>query len=245
MIDLHCHILSGVDDGSPDVSESIAMAQEAHALGMKWITATPHVMDKDGSRLSCNDIHAHVNRLQADLDKQGISIKIFTGAEYYLDRRIPALLKIFPALTTLNGTHYLLVEMPGVAIPDYMEYSVLDQEFEDEQARQSFLRLQVIIAHPERNAEVMKDWKRCVPLVDQGYILQVNLGSLIGMHGRHARKAAEKLLKTGYADLVSTDAHNAEQMRQILRSSPKALRKIVGEQRNAVGHQRCDTIAGR
>ncbi len=231
MIDLHCHILHGVDDGSPDLSESLEIARAAVAGGMKIVTATPHVMDRDGARFSKQEIVERVKKFQAVLDEEGIGLKIVAGAEYYLDRDLPGLINLFPTLSTINGTQYLLVEMPGASVPDYIEYSVFNSDLADSSRRDLLLRLRPIIAHPERNQGVIRNWQKCFKLRDLGYILQVNLGSLLGFHGKHVKKTAETLLGKGIADLVSTDSHSAKQMQEVLTHGPKALKKLVGQKR--------------
>ncbi len=195
MIDVHCHILPGVDDGSDSLQTSLLMAANAADDKVKYIIATPHYT-WDGQEYvnPIPEIWKRTNALQEELEKAGIPITLFWGAEVLLrakaDNRIPH----------IQGTNYSLVEFDFNLTLEKMD---------------SYLRsvqtsgTRVIVAHPERYHAVQRSKDILLSWAKSGYYLQLNKGSYYGQFGPKAKKVAEWMLDHKLADLVGSDAHNA------------------------------------
>jgi protein-tyrosine phosphatase len=232
MIDLHCHILPGLDDGSRNMEESVAMARLAREYGVSAIACTPHVHAQArplGLQITRERIGDAVEGLREALRQNGVDMEIYSGAEYYLDKPFPLLLEENHPLATINNTNYVMVEFPMLHLPPYLEYSILKSDLDDEELRELIPFLRIIVAHPERNQEVMRNPERVERLKESGAIMQMNLGSLMGIYGKPIRRTAEKLLKKGLFDLVASDAHSENHIRAVFKGAEKKIRKLAGD----------------
>ena len=196
MIDLHSHILPGLDDGAQTLEESRELAIAAAADGIAVIAATPHVRsDYPTTAEQMEQGVAELRRLFAD---EGIPVDVVQGGEIALDR-LPSLSRRELARFTIAQTgRYLLVETPYAGWPLNFE----QQLFELRAA--GFI---AILAHPERNREVQKDPERLGAIVSRGTLVQVTAASLDGRLGTSSKRAAEALLELGLAHLLASDAH--------------------------------------
>lgn len=200
MIDLHCHILPHVDDGSPSTEETLKMAAMAVESGVTDLAATPHFQysEKEADRIlpALKQVMAIVKK---ELDKQGIPLVLHSGAEILCAPDTPELLKK-GKLPMLADSDYLLVEFwfdsPLHEIDDML------QQIKAEGAIP-------VIAHPERYRALQRHPNRAADWFEKGYILQLNKGSILGALGRDSRKTAHWLLDRGLAHLVASDAHTA------------------------------------
>jgi protein-tyrosine phosphatase len=229
MIDIHCHILPGIDDGAKNMEQSLAMAQMALEYGVDAIVCTPHVYERPENKLTRERIWKAVEELRESLKENGIKMKIHIGGEYYLDQPFPLLLQKHHPLAYINDTNYVMVEFPMLNLPPYLEFSTLDSELEDPELKKLLPFLRIILAHPERNAEIARNLPQADRLKDMGIIFQVNMGSLAGFYGRLIRKTAERLLKKGMVDLIATDAHSENMMKKIFEAAKKRIIKLTGE----------------
>jgi protein-tyrosine phosphatase len=197
MIDLHSHILRGIDDGAGTIEESLEIARAAVADGINVIAGTPHVRDDWPTEAAL--MEERVAELQAELDRADIPLDVRTGGEIAVDwlaRLTTEELRRFG----LGGSRYLLVETPYYGWPlDLPEVllSLRDQG------------LQPVLAHPERNAEVQSQPERLVPLVEAGVLVQVTAASVDGRIGRKAQDCGRGLIDDGLAHLLASDAHHA------------------------------------
>lgn len=195
MIDLHSHILPGVDDGAATLGESLEMARAAVADGIRAIAATPHV--RDDYPTSPGAMERAVAELRGALAGEGIPLEVLTGGELaldWIDRLGPDDLRRFG----LAGSDYLLVEFPYYGWPLGLEDAVF---------RLGLAGLRAVIAHPERSAEVQAAPRRIEGLVSAGALVQVTAASLDGRTGRHARRCGLELVERGLAHLIASDAH--------------------------------------
>jgi protein-tyrosine phosphatase len=207
MIDLHTHILPGLDDGASDMDEALSILRAMAAEGITKVVATPHVIPggyDNGGRV----IADAVGFLQKHADAEDITIEIVTGAENYITPDLPERIARDPALVIAGGP-FVLAELPMGEIPPYTE-GVLH--------RMVASGLQPIIAHPERNGEIMNDPSCLMPLLQEGAILQINAGSLLGLHGPGSKRAAESIVKAGHPFLIASDIHRAENAEVLLRA---------------------------
>ncbi len=200
MIDLHCHILPGVDDGADCLATSLNMARMAWAQGTDLIVATPHCCRPDQSqRLSPAALADRLEALNRALRDDGSRLKVLPGMEVFATPELPTLLDR-GELASLAGSRYLLVEFFFPEAVDFMEFTfstVVEHG------------LVPVVAHPERyaavqaNPELAADWFR------RGVIVQLNKGSVLGQLGSGAKKTAWWLLRHGFAHVIASDAHTA------------------------------------
>lgn len=195
--DIHTHILPQIDDGAKDMDCSVKMLQIAAAENENGVLfATPHFIYGTLENRADQVISA-CKALQQKADELDLHIRICPGNEIYLSSEIPDMLEQ-RELLTLNGSRYVLVEFPMMNIPLYAE-EVLYQ-----------LQLKgyvPVIAHPERNKEIMRDPSKLFDFVSRGMLVQVNSGSLKGLFGNKVKEAALSLIKHNLAHFVASDAH--------------------------------------
>jgi protein-tyrosine phosphatase len=220
LIDLHTHLLPGVDDGAAGTDEAIAMAQLAQAEGIGTLVATPHALRWPGT-LGPAAVARRVADLQALSAAAGVHVQLLAGAEMVLIAALPAQIDAGQAVP-LNGSRYLLVECPyGVFPPhwpDLME-QVLSRGYIP------------ILAHPERYPELPQQMRALSTLVEQGMLTQVTGGSLLGAYGRGAQRAARVLLRAGLVHVLASDAHDAADRAPLLRKPLAEAARLVGEER--------------
>ena len=202
MIDLHCHFLPGVDDGAANIEEALSLARAASANGITHAVMTPHihagVFDNRKSELL-----GHVEKFRAALQRVGIPLGISLGGEVRIGHELVELLAEdeIPFLGTLNGEKLFLLELPHGNVPVGADRLV------------DWLRargIRPLIAHPERNKDVMRNLEKIHPFVKAGCLLQVTAGSVTGAFGAQAQTRARELLERDWVFAVATDAHNLE-----------------------------------
>lgn len=199
MIDLHSHVLPGLDDGVRTLDEAVALARAAVASGVRVLAATPHV--RDDYPTSADAMLAGVETVRAALAAAGIPLQLLPGGELDLAfvHRLDA-----DALARygLGGNpRVLLVESPSLGFGGDVHAVV-----EGAIAR----GFTVVLAHPERNAAVQERPDRLGPLVARGVLVQLTAASLDGRLGKRPRAAAQALLDQGLAHLLASDAHAPE-----------------------------------
>jgi protein-tyrosine phosphatase len=194
MVDLHCHILPGIDDGAATMEESMAMAESAIADGITHVVATPH---------SSNHYHfdfSHVCELRDELQKQvGERLKIATGCDFHLNPENLAALHKDPRQYCINQRDYLLLEFNEFSIPPSMDQTLHEIHLAG---------IQPIITHPERNGILRTRPERLKKWVRQGCFAQVTGGSLTGVFGLGAQQDALRWIREGLIHFVASDAHN-------------------------------------
>jgi protein-tyrosine phosphatase len=197
MIDLHSHILPGVDDGASDIEESAAILKNMEQKGVKKIAATPHYplyKDKDFKKF----IGEKVEQLKQKAEAENIEIEIFSGSEILVEKKLPWLLND-NKLLTINDSNYLLLETHPILLPDYFPEIIHDIQA---------MGFKIIIAHPERYSFIQKDPTLLYDWVEiYDLKLMLNSSSILGLHGKKAQNTAEKLLDTGLCHLMSSDTH--------------------------------------
>src|SRR5215469_7899551 len=199
MIDIHLHILPGVDDGPETLQEALALAKVLVEDGIHSAVATPHFNDQFPQR-SAAEIRERVHDLQQALDHHQIPLRLFAGHEVLIK---PGLIEDIQAgrLATLNGSRYLLLELWNSTWLPETERVIFEL--------QAFGIIPVI-AHPERYRAIQKDPARLTALVRQGALAQLTASSLVGMQGNTARRTAEDLLKRGLIHCIASDAHGLQ-----------------------------------
>lgn len=201
MIDLHCHILPGLDDGADSPEIALEMATMASASGVTHIFATPHCNTRDERRnyRSLALIDAY-KALQDALNHYRIPVTILPGAEVLARGRFDDHLAAGDFMT-LNSSRYLLVEFYFDEAPDYMESILRGIEARG---------LVPVVAHPERYFAVQQDPELALRWADRRRVLQLNKGSILGDLGEDAYLTAGFLLHRGAASVIASDAHHCQ-----------------------------------
>jgi protein-tyrosine phosphatase len=195
VIDLHSHILPGLDDGVRTVEESVELARDLAARGTEAIAGTPHV--RDDWPTSADAMERALAEVQAAVAAAGIAIRVLPGGELALDeldRDVEELRRF-----GLGGNpSYLLVETPYYGWPLDVEQRLFELRAAG---------ITPVLAHPERNPEVQEDPSRVAALVRSGTLVQITAASLDGRAGRRAQAMGQQLIEQGLAHLVASDAH--------------------------------------
>ncbi len=211
MIDLHSHILAGVDDGARTIGESLAIARAAVDSGVELMAATPHV--RDDFPTTPETMERLVQETQTALRAAGIELDLRSGGEIslgFLSRLGPDELRRFGLA---GNPRYVLLEFPYEGWPLGLETVVGSLREEG---------ITVVLAHPERSESVQVSPLQLLPAVAEGALVQLTASSLTGAGGRRARQAADSLLERELAHLVASDLH-APESRSGLDAAAEAL----------------------
>ncbi len=211
MIDIHCHILPGIDDGPSDIEESIEMARIAANDGIKKIVASPHIKD---TLHPVNKIKESAGKLNNRLSELKIPVEILIGADVSLVIK-PSHINGY----TINNTRYLLIEFPHSHLP--------------KNAKGILFNLKIanyipIITHPERNPSVIANPGLLIELKEYNTLVQITAGSLTGDFGTDKKECAIYLLNMGLVDFIATDAHSPHYRRPVLSEGLSVAEKIIG-----------------
>lgn len=196
-IDMHSHILPGMDDGSRSMGQTLRMMEIAVSEGITTMIATPHNMPGKGCPPG-SVVRRKVDELRQTVEQEGIPMEIAVGTEYYYREEVLDILENGDAVT-LGNSDCVLVEFEPMAERTYIR-----------NALRNILGLGYtpVIAHVERYAKLMEDISVLYDMKKNGILVQVNAMSVTGDNGRQTRKDVRELLKKGLVDFVSTDAHS-------------------------------------
>ena len=228
MIDLHAHILPSIDDGASSDSEALAMVRAAAADGIRMIAATPHHNNGIYTNTSGSIIEG-VTRLNALIKQQDIPVTVIPGQEVRFNDRFWEEHRL-GHVQSLNGSRYLLVELPSSIVP---------RNFADTVHELVVSGIVPVIAHPERNAEIAANPDKLKELVQLGAIGQLTTHSLCGLFGRKIRKLSLELIRQQLVHILASDAHDIARRTFNLSEAYEVLRKEAGQrhvgffQRNA------------
>ncbi|PFG15103.1 tyrosine-protein phosphatase [Bacillus sp. es.036] len=217
MIDIHCHILPGIDDGAKDLNDSLEMARQAQSQGITRIVASPH--HKNGSfDNNFQDILTEVNRLNKELTREGIDIEILPGQEVRIYGEMEEDLDV-DLLTVNNSGIYMLIEFPSSHLPRYANKLLFDLQLKG---------IVPIIVHPERNREIMEDPSKLYRLIKEGSLSQVTASSVTGRMGKKIKKFSLDLLSHNLAHFIASDSHNTTTRPFDLREAYETVEKELG-----------------
>ena len=211
MIDLHCHILPGIDDGPAEMQTSIDMARIAAEDGIKTIVAAPHIKDILHSTVK---LQALASQLNLHLEHQNIPVKVLLGGDVSALLN-PSSLKNY----SINNSRYILTEFPHNYLPSN------SREILFSFAMHGFCP---IITHPERNPAIMKRPELLLGMLDGNVLVQITAGSLTGDFGLDEQACASYLLKKDAVHFIATDAHSTSTRRPILSRGLEHAGKIIG-----------------
>lgn len=203
-IDIHSHIIPGIDDGTQTIEESLVMVRKLHALGYTHVVTTPHVI-WDCYRNTPENILSGLAALNKAIASEGIEVDVQAAAEYFIDEHFVEMLNTGQKLLTLPGNR-ILVELP-YSTPLMNTSETLFQIIEK--------GYQPVLAHPERYTYFYPDPSIYKKLVSQGCELQVNILSLSSYYGPNVGKMAEWLLQNNLITFLGTDAHKIQHLEMI------------------------------
>ena len=212
MIDIHCHILPGIDDGADRLQTSLAMATMAARDGITTIIATPHT---DGVFVNQTVVQQSVDRLNIKLAEQGIDLVIVAGYE------IPANLVCDLQSYTIADSPYILVEFPHQYLPE----DAVETLYTLVQAGRK-----PIIAHPERNGSVLRNPELLRELVAVGGMVQLTAASVTGDFGPDILHCANYLLRNQLVHFLATDSHSPTFRKPVLSPARKATARLIGRE---------------
>lgn len=221
MIDIHSHLLFGLDDGSSDIKESIRMAHEAYSSGFTDIICTPHYNKFNFPHFPKETLSKKLQALQEELKKINCPLKLHLGNEVYLDDTIETSLadNLFYSLA---DSKYVLIEFPmniEYAMIDNLIFSILNSGKKP------------ILAHPERYLYIQENNNKIYNYVDLGVLLQSNFGSILSLYNSKAKKTIKFLLKEHLISFISSDAHRSSSIYTNIESAKqKILKKISKEE---------------
>ena len=220
MIDLHCNLIPGIDDGPATLEEALAMARLAVAGGITKAHVTPHLhagrWDNDLAKIT-----AAAEAYRAALAEAGIPLEVGLGAEVRLDYDAMRYIEEerVPFLGTLEGYRVMLLEFPHSHIP------VGADEFVDWLLAR---KVRPLIAHPERNKDIMREPEKIKPFVEQGCLLQLTADAVAGGFGEVCAARAREFLERGWVSVLASDAHDTVDRPPRIAPGRDAAASIVG-----------------
>ncbi len=217
MIDIHCHVLWGIDDGPEDMKQSVDSCRTLKERGIRAVIATPHYIPGTTFNAPPEVVFKKIAELKSALAGEAPGLDIYPGMELFITPELPELLKAKEVLP-LNGTKYLLVETSLNNVPAFVEDVIF--------------RLQVdgyipVLAHPERYGGSM-DVEKIRGYVSKGLLTQVNAGSIDGRFGKAAKAFALKLLSAGLVHFAATDSHGSSRRFASVEETRRSLTGLIG-----------------
>ncbi len=222
MIDLHSHYLFDVDDGARTIEDSLAMLRTAADDGVTKMVATPHQRHPAGYHVEPELARSRLLDIEAAAAREGLGMEFGLAAEIHFSENIPEGIKEGALLPYSADGRYFLFELPVTTIPGNINEVIFSIQMAGHFP---------VLAHPERNFEVMDNPKIVRDLRDRGVLMQLTAQSLLGKFGRKSEKVCRKLLKWGVVDIIASDAHNPERRPPGLSEAVRQAAKIVGSDR--------------
>src|SRR5712691_7733160 len=219
MIDIHSHLLPGIDDGARSMEEAVEMAGIAAADGIEWMVSTPHMFNGFSKNPEPSDLLERIAALNEAINSP--AIRILPGNEVHLSHEI-AEQSLKNRVLRINQQNYMLVEFPMLSIPigaDELLHKLLLQG------------VIPILVHPERNREIQSSPHLVAHYIERGVLIQITAMSVTGEFGTAAHTCAETLLHHDCVHFLATDAHRSHQRPPILSKGRDAAAAIIGIER--------------
>jgi protein-tyrosine phosphatase len=219
MIDLHAHLLPGVDDGPASWEEALELCWQLASQQVTAVVATPHFVP--GCYPDAGQVLELTDELNSRLRSLSIGISVYPGAEAYLVPELPQLVAARQILTLNNAGRYLLVELPFEEVPACTENVFFSLMLEG---------IIPVLAHPERNSRLRETPSLLATMVERGSLVQVNAGSLLGEFGPKAQKFTGDLLLQGQVHFIGSDAHCPRKRPPLWPAAYSRLEKLAGRE---------------
>ena len=217
-VDIHCHLLPGLDDGAGTMDDALAMAEMAVADGIRTVIATPHQLGNHAGN-SGEAIRQATARMQAAIDRRRLPLRVLPGADVRIEPDLAPRIQSGQVVTLADRRRHVLIELPhGLWFPLDRLLAELKQA-----------GLTAILSHPERNAAILRQPRILRLLVEQGCLLQVTAGSLTGSFGAAIEKSANWMVQQGLVHFVATDAHGVRGRPPLLRPAFQRVAELAGE----------------
>ncbi|MCH8924059.1 MAG: capsular biosynthesis protein [Planctomycetes bacterium] len=205
-VDIHCHLIPGIDDGANCPAQALEMARMAAGDGITTVIATPHQLGNFAHNEGAT-IRDAVARLQQNLDENDVPLRVLAGADVRIEPEMVQKILAGEVLSLADRRRHVLLELPHEL---YLPLEpVLDQL--------ERVGMVGILSHPERNHGIMAETSLLPPLVDGGCLMQVTAGSLLGTFGPQSQRVAERMLERGLVHFIATDAHGPKSRRPLMR----------------------------
>jgi len=217
LVDMHSHVLPGLDDGAESMLDSVELIRELSKLGYKKLIATPHIMG-DFFKNTPEIINKKLELVRKALKEHQVDVELDAAAEYYLDEWFIKLLDSNTPLLTF-GNKYLLFETSYINESAYFKEALF---------KIKSLGLKPVLAHPERYTYLYSDFSRFQDLYNQGVLFQININSLSGYYSKTAQKYAAKLIEKNMVDFIGTDCHGVRHVEALRKArSTKEYSKLL------------------
>lgn len=216
-VDIHCHLVPGIDDGAKSYDDSLQMARLAVAEGIGTIIATPHQLGAFGENRGAL-IRARVTELQQRLDDEDIPLRVLPGADVRIEVDLVKKIRDGDVLTLADRGKHVLLELP------HELYFPLEPVL-DQLAKAGLVG---ILSHPERNQGLLQQWRLTANLVNHGCLMQVTSGSLVGSFGPRSQEMAEWMVAEGLVHFLATDAHGPKSRRPLIRRAYEHAATLAG-----------------
>ena len=218
-IDIHCHCLSGVDDGPATDTESLDICRALVADRIGTVIATPHQLGRFADFNKAPQVRQRVSQLNDNLKNNDIALEVLAGADVRVDERICELLKEDEVLTLADGGKYILLELPHEI---FIDITPLLIELSEK-------GIKAIISHPERHHHLAQNSSLLANWVKYSGGLQITSASLLGKFGRKTQKAAWQFLSSGQVNFVATDCHNLDNRKPCMKDAFEYISAELGE----------------
>ncbi len=218
MIDLHCHILPGLDDGASGMEDGLAMARIAVADGIETIVATPHMLN-GVYRNTVRRVADAVAEMRTALKREHIPLTLLPGADAHVSADLVDRLAAGDVGTVNGNGRYLLVEFPPQTVPPGADEALFQLRLKG---------LTPIITHPERNLAIQNRLEILSRLVASGCLAQVTAMSVTGEFGEAAMVCSHRMLKAGLVHVIASDAHSSDNRPPVLSPAVEAAAEILG-----------------
>ncbi|WP_316569297.1 CpsB/CapC family capsule biosynthesis tyrosine phosphatase [Neobacillus sp. YIM B06451] len=231
MIDIHCHILPGVDDGAKSIRESLEIARAAVSEGIKTIVATPHHKNNRYTNTK-QSILEQVGELNGHLQLAKIPLTVLPGQEV---RVYGELIEDYERneILTLAETQYLFIEFPSDHVPRYTEKLIYNLQMSG---------LTPIIVHPERNQELIERPGILYSLVKNGALTQITASSLAGYFGKKIKNFSFQLIESNLTHFIASDAHNTHSRGFNMREAYEVLEDTYGRELSFILQENADLL---
>ena len=221
LVDMHSHLIPGIDDGSENIEDSYMLVKELSELGYTKIITTPHIMG-DFFKNSAENILPKLEELKKYLAERNILVELEAAAEYYLDEWFMEKLKKNQPLLSFGGAErYLLFETSYINSSAYLDEAIFTLKS---------LGYKPVLAHPERYMYLQNNIEALILLKQRGVLYQININSLAGYYNKGAQLTAEKLIDHNMVDMIGTDCHGIRHVESLKKAmQTKYYKKVIGQ----------------